>query len=165
MIETLVSVQEYLTGDYHPDVHYVDGRIEERNVGEKSHAKLQLKITNLLNGIPHVFAFLETRMKVSSTRYRVPDVCAYLDREPDEEIFTQPPVVCVEILSPEDRMSRTIDVVMDYFRMGVPNVWIIDPLQKIAYVCEPSGGFHPVTSEIGTHDGRAVIPLDRIFDV
>jgi len=29
-----VSVREYLTTSYRPDCDYVDGRIEERNVGE-----------------------------------------------------------------------------------------------------------------------------------
>ena len=30
---TLISVEEYLASTYEPDCDYVDGRIEERNVG------------------------------------------------------------------------------------------------------------------------------------
>ncbi len=37
-LQESVSITEYLATAYHPDVDYVDGRIEERNVGEKSHA-------------------------------------------------------------------------------------------------------------------------------
>ncbi len=34
---TLVSVDEYLHSVYEPDVDYVDGVLEDRNVGEKKH--------------------------------------------------------------------------------------------------------------------------------
>lgn len=163
MLETLVSVDEYLTTSYHPDVDYVDGRIEDRKVGERDHGELQFWITTLLKRVPGVFAFLETRLKVSSTKYRVPNACAYLDRKPDEQVFTQPPFLCIEILSPEDRVSRMMRVAQDYFRMGVPNVWILDPVEKLAYVCEPSGGWKAATNQIGTNDGRIVFSLDAIF--
>jgi Uma2 family endonuclease len=38
---TSISVSEYLKTSYHPDCDYVDGRIEERNVGEHDHAAVQ----------------------------------------------------------------------------------------------------------------------------
>jgi hypothetical protein len=38
---TLISVSEYLKTTYRPDCDFVDGRIEERNVGEHDHAALQ----------------------------------------------------------------------------------------------------------------------------
>ena len=41
MATTIVSVEEYLRGDYHPDVDYVDGQLEDRNVGEYDHGALQ----------------------------------------------------------------------------------------------------------------------------
>ena len=37
---TLISVEEYLSTSYHPDCDYVDGELEERNVGEYSHGKM-----------------------------------------------------------------------------------------------------------------------------
>ncbi len=36
-----VSVEEYLRTSYGPDCEYVDGRIEERNLGELEHSILQ----------------------------------------------------------------------------------------------------------------------------
>jgi hypothetical protein len=38
---TLISVSEYLKSSYRPDCDYVDGRVEQRNVGEHDHAALQ----------------------------------------------------------------------------------------------------------------------------
>ncbi len=162
MLQTLVSVEEYLTTDYSPDVDYVDGRIEERNMGEKDHGKLQLELAILLRGLKGVYVFIETRMRVSATRYRVPDVCAFVDHEPSEQVFTEPPFLCVEILAPEDRLSRVMKVVQDYLQMGVPNVWILDPWNKQAYIAD-AGGLRVVTDRIGTADGRVVFRLEEVF--
>jgi Uma2 family endonuclease len=81
----------------------------DRNAGGKSHAKAQWKIMLLLHqgrAQWNIFPTQETRVQISQTRYRVPDICVFAGPEPDDEIFTRPPFICVEILSPEDRMSR-----------------------------------------------------------
>ena len=41
---TLILVSEYLKSSYRPDCDYVDGRIEERNLGEHDHAALQAEL-------------------------------------------------------------------------------------------------------------------------
>jgi hypothetical protein len=41
---TLISVEDYLASAYEPDCDFVDGHIEERNVGELSHSRVQLKV-------------------------------------------------------------------------------------------------------------------------
>ena len=44
MVGTPISVDEFLHTLYRPDCDYVDGEIVERNIGEKSHGKLQVEI-------------------------------------------------------------------------------------------------------------------------
>ena len=51
-ISNLVPVEEYLHTAYSPDCDYVDGVVEERNVGEKDHNKAQQEL---------VFYFRERR--------------------------------------------------------------------------------------------------------
>jgi Uma2 family endonuclease len=162
MLETLVSVREYLSTAYHPDVDFVDGHIEERNVGEREHGELQARIYILLKRQRILVPFIETRLRVSATRYRIPDVCAY-EKKPTESVFTQPPVLCVEIVSPQDRIHRITDVAHDYLCMGVPTVWLLDPLQKKAYVADTAAGFHEVMDRIATADNRVVFSLAEIF--
>ena len=41
---TLISVEEYLRTSYRPDCDYVDGEVQERNVGEFDHSSCQMKI-------------------------------------------------------------------------------------------------------------------------
>ena len=132
-VNALVSIEEYLTSVYDPDVDYVDGELEDRYVGEKDHAKLQKTIMRLFEKLnAEWFVIFETRMRVSETRFRVPDVCVY-EREPDEQVFTAPPLVVVEVLSPDDRMSRMQRKLDDYYTMGCRNIWILDPWEKRAF--------------------------------
>jgi hypothetical protein len=48
--------------------------------------------------------------------------------------------------------------------MGVPQVWILDPWKKKAYICD-SDGLRLVTEQIGykTHQGTISLSLDDIF--
>ncbi len=158
-----IPVEDYLKTSYRPDVDYVDGYTEQRHCAGKTHGKMLLRLAILLNNMPAVFAYLETRTQVAPDRFRVPDVCAFLDREPDEERFTTPPYLCIEVLSPEDRIPRALKVAKDYFRMGVPNVWIVDPADRIAYVCGPDNTLHPAEFMIATSDGRIALPTEAIF--
>ena len=152
-VNALVSIEEYLTSVYDPDVDYVDGELEDRYVGEKDHAKLQKTIMRLFEKLnAEWFVIFETRMRVSETRFRVPDVCVY-EREPDEQVFTAPPLVVVEVLSPDDRMSRMQRKLDDYYTMGCRNIWILDPWEKRAF--EYNG---TATTEI--HDKLSVAGFD-----
>lgn len=162
MTATLLSASEYLRTEFRPDADFVDGHVEERNGGEKSHGKMQVRLVLLLREIG-LFAALETRLKVTSTRYRVPDVCAY-HAEPEEEVFTTPPYICIEVLSPEDRIARTMEVAQDYFQIGVLNVWLVDPVGRMIYVCDAAGGWSAVTdANVRTSDGRLVLTVSQIL--
>ena len=46
-----------------------------------------------------------------------------------------PPLLCVEILSPEDRFGRMEERIADYLKMGVRDVWVIDPMIVQGYRC------------------------------
>jgi hypothetical protein len=39
--EELWTVEEYLAASWHPDREFVEGRVEERNAGEKEHSIVQ----------------------------------------------------------------------------------------------------------------------------
>ena len=163
--DELISVREYLSSSYHPDCDYVDGVVVERNVGERDHAALQMAIAGYLwdrrrkLGI-HVFP--EQRVQVSSTRFRVPDVCVVAGPEPTEQIFTQPPFICIEILSPEDRLTAMQEKVRDYLNMGVPYVFIIDPRTREAWLCTAGG--HQVVAELRTENPAIAVPVAALFE-
>jgi Uma2 family endonuclease len=76
---------------------------------------------------------VEQRVRIAATRVRIPDVCVVGELE---EVVTKPPLLCVEVLSPDDRWSRVIASVGDYQMTGVPCVWVIDPYQVKAWTFE-----------------------------
>jgi Uma2 family endonuclease len=160
MPPTLVSIEEYLHTSYSPDREYVDGVVVERNLGEKPHSKIQRNLLRLLNK-PGLEPWPEQRVQVSPTRFRVPDVCVTIG-EPAENIFTAPPLICIEILSPEDRLARLQEKIDDYLDFGVRHVWVIDPATRRAYACDHAG-MH-IISELATSDPEVRIPLDQVFD-
>jgi len=116
---TLVSVQEYLAASFDPDRDYVDGEIQERNLGEQPHS---LTLTNIASFLRQrrakwgIRVLTEQRVQVSPTRFRIPDVCLLLASDPRDPIVRQPPFLCVEILSPEDRVSRLNERLSDISR-------------------------------------------------
>jgi Uma2 family endonuclease len=163
---TLISVEDYLASAYEPDCDFVDGHIEERNVGEVTHARLQLRVGSYLltryEGIG-VVAMTEVRVQVRPSRYRVPDICVTLS-DPGEEVLTKPPFICVEILSPEDRMSRVQVRINDYLAMGVPYVWVLDPQTRQAFTATAAEGLKEVKSGVlRTENPVLELPLAESF--
>jgi hypothetical protein len=82
MVGTLVSVAEYLHTSYDPDCDYVDGEVLKRNMAERDHSELQGEL--LLYFRDHrrewnTYAFVEQRVQVGPTRFRVPDLVFILE--------------------------------------------------------------------------------------
>ena len=78
---------------------------------------------------------VEMRVRVAAERVRIPDVCLVARGGEIEQVLTKPPLTVIEILSPEDRISRYNERLADYRRMGIPNVWVIDPANRVGYDC------------------------------
>jgi Uma2 family endonuclease len=130
-------LEHYLRTTFRPDCDYVDGEIVERNVGEQEHALLQSLLATALNERRREWgctALTEQRMRVFEGQYRIPDLCLIASDAPFERILTRPPLVCVEILSAEDRWARMTERFEDFRRMGVPALWAIDPQEGKAWV-------------------------------
>jgi Uma2 family endonuclease len=84
--------------------------------------------------------------------------------EPGEEVLTKPPFICVEILSPEDRMSRVQTRINDYLAMGVPYVWVLDPETKQAFTATAVTGLQEVKSGVLKTENPAIeLPLAECF--
>jgi len=150
------SLAEYLRTSYHPDRDYVDGEVQERNLGEFDHGAIQVFLSawffqHRQEWDLHVVA--ETRVRVATERVRIPDVCLVSRKQPIEQVITTPPLAVIEILSPEDRISRYNERLADYRQMGIPNVWVIDPANRVGYDCSttawlPVEGFRVAGSPI-----------------
>ena len=164
---TLVSVETYLHTSYRPDCEYVDGEVLERNVGEIPHSRLQgwlLKFFAQHEPDWQLEALGETRLQVAPPRFRVPDVTVLPIGAPDTLIIRSMPVLCIEVFSSEDRMSRMLDRVADYQRMGVPAVWAIDPWRRLAYSAIAEGKLMPQDDLLTVPGSPVTCSVAEIFE-
>jgi Uma2 family endonuclease len=164
--QEFVSVREYLTTSYRPDCDYVDGRIEERNLGEFDHALLQTLLGYIFttNRIAWgVLTLTDVRVQVKNTRFRVPDLTVIRTGTPREPIITQPPLLVVEILSPEDRLSRMSERTDEYLDFGIENIWILDPQRRQAYRVTRAGFELATSDELAVSETPIRVVLSDLF--
>ncbi len=161
----LTPVDEYLRTIYEPDCDYVDGVVVDRNGGEYDHSTVQALLLRYLLESPDVGQIRikpELRMMLSARRYRVPDLLVMRRTQKPERVLTTPPMLCIEILSPEDRMSQIEEKVTDYLAFGVEYVWVVDPQERTAWTYTKAE-VQQVRDQLTTADPDLSVSLSRLF--
>ena len=162
----LTSVQEYLATSFRPDREYADGAVLERHVGERDHSRAQMRLSAyLFNRAAEwgIHVFPEQRVQVKPTRFRVPDIAVVAGDEPDEQVLTTPPFLCVEVLSKDDTVSSMPERIDDYLDFGVSQVWVLDPRLRRVFVQTREGMRTVHVGEVRTEQPDIAVPLDSIF--
>lgn len=106
-----------------PDL--VDGELRERALPTLNHGWLQFMFCRILTDAG-LLAVPELHLKLGGGDYNVADVAAY-PAYPGEQRPSTPPLVVVEVLSPDDRLRDVLSKAQEYQDWGVPNIWIVDP--------------------------------------
>ena len=163
---TLVPVEEYLRTVYRPDCDYIDGEVQERNMGEKPHARLQTYFLRFFSAHEdewNIEVLPEQRLRISPTRYRIPDVMLTSIPNNEDRIVFTPPLLCIEILSSEDRMRKVQERIDDYARLGVPCSWVVDPWRGTAFAAGPDGVLHEMKDRLTVPNTPISIGVEEIF--
>ena len=147
-----IPVEEYLQSSYDPDRDFIDGEILERDMGEWSHGRLQLKLAARLMAN-------EGRWR---SRNRIPDIMVTSQDAPFEKVVVTPPLLCVEILSPGDTLTSIWDRIEDYLKIGVPVCWIVDPETGSAWTAT-SAGLNKISDGI-LRAGEIEVPLSEVLN-
>ena len=159
-----VPVSEYLHTSYSPDCDYVDGELQERNWGELDHAEVQSALVHWFRSHDkewNIRAFTELRMQITPTRFRIADVCLISRSEPADQVLRRPPIAIIEVLSPEDRISRYQERFGDYRQMGIRHIWVVDPQTRSGYDC--STGSSIETTSLAVENSPIAVDLSVIF--
>ena len=164
---TLVSEQEYLASSYEPDCEFEDGVLIVRNVGTEKHSWLQMALGAYIfrrRRAWGVNVYSEQRVRVRKGKYKLPDVCIVQGGRPSTPVFEVPPLVAIEILSPEDRPLRVDKTIAEWLAFGVGYVWVIDP-ETMESMLHTAAGRVPVPDATLRIPGTAIeIPLLRLDD-
>ena len=163
---TVVSVEEYVSTDYSPDREYLNGAVVKRNLGERGHSRLQTLVCGYILAREkewRVVALSEQRVQVKASRFRVPDICVLGEDDPDEAIVRHPPIVCIEILSRDDRMSAMKERIEDYLEMGVRCIWFLDPVASSAFDATREGIREVNEATLRAAHTEIALPIAELF--
>jgi Uma2 family endonuclease len=134
--ETCITEREYLLASYSPDREFVEGRLVERNVGDKGHSILQMFLAGLFwmnRSAWGIEVFPELRTRVAGMRVRIPDVLVTRSGVRFESVLETPPLIAIEILSPGDSLSDLDEKLAEYSAFGVEHIWVFDPRRRTAW--------------------------------
>ncbi len=158
-----VSIEEYLHNPAYEHCEYVDGEIQELNVGTRAHGFIQLNLGAIFRDYfktrPGNYAGIELhcRLRIGGRiRFRLPDIAVvlgdftgdYLERGPD---------LAVEIRSPDDSVWSQICKMDDYFANGTRLGWLIVPEDRSVLVLQPGKPIRTVRAG-ETLDGGDLLP-------
>jgi Uma2 family endonuclease len=100
-------------------------------------------------------------VKIRTRKYRVPDVVVLPLAASYPSVIEQPPLLCIEVVSPDDRLSDLVIRAGDYLTLGVPVTWIFDPETKRSFIYSDQGtveSFDPVLRH-----GQIELPIAELF--
>jgi len=126
----IVSVEDYFHRTEKPYCEYVDGVLYPKAMPTKLHALAQYMLLVLLRR-QGVEALPELTVRLSPTQFLIPDVAAAPILQ--SPYPTDPVLLCVEILSPEDRVGAMLAKCEQYHAWGVPFCWVVDPEKQTAW--------------------------------
>jgi Uma2 family endonuclease len=156
----LVSVEEYLRRTEKPNCEYEDGILRPKAMPTTLHAWIQSVLILLLSK-QGALALPELTVHVTATRFLVPDVAVV--RSLQLPYPTDPALLCIEILSPEDRVGALLAKCEAYHAWGVPFCWVVDPEKQTAWVYPKDGEPARVERSGVLQAGGLSVRLDELF--
>ena len=163
---TLISADEYLRLSCKPNCEYRDGVLIQKPMPTRKHSQTQFRVNKFIDAhFPEFEAGPELTCRLRESRYLVPDVAVQRKDRIQDPYPTDPIHLCVEILSPDDRLSEVIAKCEEYLAWGAPMVWIIDPVNRVAWEFGPNRLLHEIPAGGSLTAPEIAIPLAEIFSV
>ena len=156
----LVSVEEYLRRTEKPNAEYIDGVLYPKAMPTLLHSWIQRLLLTLLER-QGTQAFPELTMRLNPTKYLTPDVAVV--RRIEMPYPTEPVLLCIEILSPEDRVGAMLAKCEQYHAWGVPFCWVVDPVKRTAWEYHAGGEPVRLDETQALHAGELTVALPELF--
>jgi Uma2 family endonuclease len=154
----LIPVSEYLRMTEKPYCEYDNGVLHPKAMPTTLHAWIQSVLILLLSR-QGVIALSELTVPIAPATFLVPDVAVVARLQLPYP--TDPALLCVEILSPEDRVGAMLAKCEKYHAWGVPFCWVIDPVKRTAWEYHSVGEPTPVSTSL--HAGHLLVTFDELF--
>ncbi|KAF3888295.1 MULTISPECIES: Uma2 family endonuclease [Nostocales] len=164
-----LTFEEYLQYNDGTDTQYelVDGELIPMSLGTGKHGRiskfLERKFDDESAKMERNWTAQKFSVGVRSPRggrwdtSRVPDVVvlpveqwdALSNREAVIELNEPPPILVVEVVSESTRITDYRSKRSEYAVLGIPEYWIVDPIQEVITVCILVEGFYDAITYVG----------------
>ncbi len=160
---TLLSLDEYLDRHFEPETELVGGELRPKPLGTPLHSNICARLVVLLAklaGLPRTHVELSLRV---GNDVLIPDVCVLRDKKKQlyRDILAEPPLLCIEVVSPSQRPSEMLAKCERYRDFGVPFCWVVDPVSKRAWESHAGAPVAEQTSTLTA--GELTVSLSELF--
>lgn len=156
----LVPVEEYLRRTEKPNCEYVDGVLHPKALSTVGHSRIQAMLLVLLSQFG-IEALPEVTLRLSPTKFLVPDVIAGINIA--SPYPTEPVLLCIEILSPDDGLGAMLAKCEQYHAWGVPSCWVIDPVKRAAWDYPLGGEPTRIGISAALHATGVTVRMEELF--
>jgi Uma2 family endonuclease len=107
--------------------------------------------------------FLGSGFRWHRTDFESPTCVSSWGGNQKEQVFHQPPFICIEVLSKDDSLRSVQKRIDDYLKFGVPYVWVFDPFDRRAWTYSIGGNREVTGGVLCTENPFIEILLPEVF--
>ena len=157
-----LSVDEYLDRSFDPACELLGGETRPKPLGTGKHSKMQRRLLRLLEGIfGEGMVEFELSMRIGDD-VPIPDLVVFQNHSPRmyRDVLDEPPLLCIEVVSPSQLPAEMLAKCERYHAFGVPFCWVLDPVSRRAWECHRHVEVREVTEAL---TGPCTVPLSAVF--
>ncbi|MEM9777334.1 MAG: Uma2 family endonuclease [Chloroflexota bacterium] len=131
------TVQKYLALDTNKLIEFTQGKLELLPMPSQSHQLFVYYLFKLLQTYiaKHQIGtalFAPFRIRLDEGRFREPDImfCFFKNDSRRHEQYWEGADLVMEVVSPDDPKRDTVEKREEYAQAGIPEYWIVNPLDK-----------------------------------
>jgi Uma2 family endonuclease len=137
-LQGLWTEEQYLrlTDQSNHLIEFTDGYLEGLAMPTRSHQRMLARLYELLAAFVRLHGgevlFAPLRLQIRPGKQREPDILLVLhEQDPrNQERYWLGADLVVEIVSPDDPERDTVEKVADYAEAGIPEYWIVNPIDE-----------------------------------
>jgi Uma2 family endonuclease len=156
-----LSVDEFLDRGLEDHMELVDGETRPKPLPDFEHSGIQVQLVAML--LPLSGRRLRSELGVrTGDSVLVPYLVVTGSDSPRlyRGRLDEPPLLCIEIVSPSQTAAEVPAKCERYHAFGVPFCWVVDPAGRRAWEYHRHGEAHEVTEAL---TGQCVLPLPDVF--
>ena len=161
-----MSIEEYLSTSFRPDMELVGGELKQKPVVAPVHGTIQ-SLLSLWLGLRdeewHIHCMVETRTQVTQDDVRLPDVAITVDGPLPKKVLSVPPLIAIEVLSASDTFIEMGKRADDFASTGTQNIWLIDPETNAAWVFVRGSWQKSADSRLCVENSPVYLDLDWLW--